>query len=71
MQRYTLFLIASSVANSVSAQRITHAFRDVSMSKALKIIEENTSKYKINFIYNELKTLPLLRALIIRLFPMP
>ena len=55
MKRYILFLIASSVALSVSAQRITHDFRDVSMSKALKIIEENTSKYKINFIYNELE----------------
>ena len=55
MRRYILFLIASLVAISVSAQRITHDFRDVSMSKALKIIEANTSKYKINFIYNELE----------------
>lgn len=55
MKRYILFLIASLVAISVSAQRITHDFRDVSMSKALKIIEANTSKYKINFIYNELE----------------
>ena len=55
MKRYILFLIASLVAISVSAQRITHNFRDVSMSKALKMIEANTSKYKINFIYNELE----------------
>ena len=55
MKRYILFLIASFVAISVSAQRITHDFRDVSMSKALKMIEANTSKYKINFIYNELE----------------
>ena len=55
IKRYILFLIASLVAISVSAQRITHDFRDVSMSKALKIIEANTSKYKINFIYNELE----------------
>ncbi|WP_434502204.1 outer membrane beta-barrel protein [Prevotella sp.] len=55
MKRYILFLIAAFVAISVSAQRITHDFRDVSMSKALKIIEANTSKYRINFIYNELE----------------
>ena len=55
MKRYILLLIVSFVAISIHAQRITRNFRDVPMSKALKIIEASTGKYKINFIYNELE----------------
>jgi len=55
MKRYILLLIASFVVISIHAQRITRNFREVPMSKALKIIEASTGKYKINFIYNELE----------------
>ena len=37
------------------AQRITHSFNNVSMSDALKYVQQHTSKHKIVFIYNELE----------------
>ncbi len=55
MKRYILLLVVSFIAVSIHSQKITHNFRDVPLSKALKIIEASTGKYKINFIYNELE----------------
>ena len=55
MKRYILLLIASFVALTINSQRVVHNFRDAPMSKALKMIESSASKYKINFIYNELE----------------
>ncbi len=39
----------------VGAQRINRTFCDVSLSEALKSINESSSRYKISFIYNELE----------------
>jgi hypothetical protein len=55
MKRHILFLIALFIVITAGAQKITHDFRNVSMSKALKEIEASTNKYSINFIYNELE----------------
>ncbi|MBQ9556622.1 MAG: TonB-dependent receptor [Muribaculaceae bacterium] len=44
----TLFLQAT-------AQNITHSFRDVSMSDALKYLQLQTDRYKIVFIYDDLE----------------
>ena len=40
---------------SVSAQRINRDFHDVSLSEALKYIQEQTTNYDITFIYNDLE----------------
>ena len=37
------------------AQSITHTFSDVSMSDALKYLQQHTSRYKIVFIYDDLE----------------
>ena len=38
-----------------TAQSITHSFRDVSMSDALKFLQQQTHRYKIVFIYDDLE----------------
>ena len=40
---------------TVSAQRINRDFHDVSLSEALKYIQEQTTNYDITFIYNDLE----------------
>ena len=40
---------------TVSAQRINRDFHDVSLSEALKYIQEQTANYDITFIYNDLE----------------
>ena len=40
---------------TVSAQRINCDFHDVSLSEALKYIQEQTTNYDITFIYDELE----------------
>ena len=40
---------------TVSAQRINRDFYDVSLSEALKYIQEQTANYDITFIYDELE----------------
>ena len=44
-----------ALVNTVMAQRITHNFQNVSMSDALKYVQQQTTKHKIVFIYNELE----------------
>ena len=41
--------------NTATAQRITRNFQNVSMSDALKYIQQQTGNHKIVFIYNELE----------------
>lgn len=55
MKKNILLLMAFLIAVMADAQRITHDFRSISMSKALKTIEASTDKYTVNFIYNELE----------------
>jgi hypothetical protein len=43
------------LVNTATAQRITHNFQNVSMSDALKYIQQQTGNQKIVFIYNELE----------------
>ena len=51
----TLMMLLCALANTITAQRITHNFNNASMSDALKYIQQQTSKHKIIFIYNELE----------------
>ena len=48
-------LVLFALADTATAQRITHSFNNVSMSDALKYVQQQTSKHKIVFIYNELE----------------
>ena len=48
-------LMLCAFVNTMIAQRISHNFQNVSMSDALKYIQQQTSKHKIIFIYNELE----------------
>lgn len=49
------FILCILAFCSAQAQRITHDFRDVSMSEALRFIQMQTQQYDIVFIYNELE----------------
>ena len=48
-------MLLCALVNTITAQRITHNFNNASMSDALKYIQQQTSKHKIIFIYNELE----------------
>ena len=48
-------LLLFTLADTATAQRITHSFNNVSMSDALKYVQQQTAKHKIVFIYNELE----------------
>ena len=50
-----IILMLCALVNTITAQRITHNFNNSSMSDALKYIQQQTSKHKIIFIYNELE----------------
>ena len=50
-----MILLLCSLAGIAHAQRITRNFQNVSMSDALKYIQQQTGNYKIVFIYNELE----------------
>ena len=51
----TITLLLCTLVNIATAQRVTHNFNNVSMSDALKYVQQQTSKHKIVFIYNELE----------------
>ncbi len=51
----TITMLLCTFVNTITAQRITHNFNNASMSDALKYIQQQTSKHKIVFIYNELE----------------
>ena len=50
-----MILLLCSLAGIAHAQRITRNFQNVSMSDALKYIQQQTGNHKIVFIYNELE----------------
>ena len=50
-----LMCMAFALLLTAVAQSITHTFSDVSMSDALKYLQQHTSRYKIVFIYDDLE----------------
>ena len=50
-----IILLICALAETAMAQRITRNFQNVSMSDALKYIQQQTGNHKIVFIYNELE----------------
>lgn len=55
MKKVLFLILMCAIVFNVGAQRITHEFRNVSMSDALKFIQAQNTHYKIVFIYNELE----------------
>ena len=55
MKRLSLMFLLCAVVSATYAQHITHEFNDVSLSDALKYIQEQTTRYDITFTYDELE----------------
>ena len=56
MARRMIFLVAClCIATAAFGQRVTRTFNDVSMSEALKWLNEQGGEYNISFLYNELE----------------
>ncbi len=53
---YTVFFLSVlSLFSPAFGQRVTRLFNDVSMSEALRWLNEQSSEYNISFLYNELE----------------
>ena len=50
-----LFIIFHLSFSNVAAQKITHAYNNVTLSEALRQLNEQTDDYTISFLYNELE----------------
>ena len=50
-----IILLICALAEIATAQRVTHNFQNMSMSDALKLVQRQTDKYKIVFIYDDLE----------------
>ena len=48
-------LVCCFVFAGVQAQKITHEYNNVSLSEALRQLNEQTEEYTISFLYNELE----------------
>ncbi len=56
MARRMIYLVAClCMATAAFGQRVTRSFHDVSMSEALKWLNERGGEYNISFLYNELE----------------
>ena len=56
MKKYIIYLFLMLVeATPLHAQRVTRSFNDVSMSEALKWLNERSEEYNISFLYNDLE----------------
>ena len=56
MARRIIFIVACCcIATAAFGQRVTRSFNDVSMSEALRWLNEQGGEYNISFLYNELE----------------
>ena len=56
MARRLIYLVAClCMATAALGQRVTRSFNDVSMSEALKWLNERSGEYNISFLYNDLE----------------
>ena len=55
MKRIISMLVCCLVFAGVQAQRITHNYNNVSLSEALRQLNEQSEEYIISFLYNELE----------------
>ncbi|MBQ7427660.1 MAG: hypothetical protein IJV20_10495, partial [Prevotella sp.] len=54
MKRIISMLVCCLVFAGVQAQKITREYNNVSLSEALRQLNEQTEDYTISFLYNEL-----------------
>ncbi|MBR1401801.1 MAG: TonB-dependent receptor [Prevotella sp.] len=55
MKKLFLTLAVLAVAGFANAQKVSHTFNNVSISEALRQLNELSADYTINFLYNELE----------------
>ncbi len=56
MTRRLFFVVACwCIVTAAFGQRVTRTFNDVSMSEALRWLNEQGGEYNISFLYNELE----------------
>ena len=55
MRRFLLMLACCLALATVQAQKITREYQNVSLSEALRQLNEQTDEYNISFLYNELE----------------
>ena len=56
MARRMIYLVAClCIATAAYGQRVTRTFNDVSMSEALKWLNERSGEFIISFLYNDLE----------------
>ena len=56
MTRRIIFIVVCwCIATAAFGQRVTHNFNDLSMSEALRWLNEQDGEYNISFLYNELE----------------
>lgn len=55
MNKLSILIFSLSVATAMQAQRVSHDFHNVTMPEALRLLDGKTSRYTINFIYNDLE----------------
>ena len=55
MKRIISMLVCCFVFAGVQAQKITREYNNVSLSEALRQLNEQTDEYTISFLYNELE----------------
>ena len=55
MKRIVLFFVLLCTITTLSAQRISRSYQNVSMSEVLRDLNQLSRKYIINFMYNDLE----------------
>ena len=55
MRRIIFTFICCMLFMAATAQRITHKYNNVSLSEALRQLNEQSEEYTISFLYNELE----------------
>ncbi len=55
MKKLLFTIVALAVAALADAQKISHTYKNVSISEALRQLNEQSKDYTINFLYNELE----------------
>ena len=55
MRRFLFILACCLALTNVQAQKITHEYNNVTLSEALRQLNEQTEEYTISFLYNELE----------------
>ena len=55
MRRFLFILACCLALTKIQAQKITHEYNNVTLSEALRQLNEQTEEYTISFLYNELE----------------